>query len=74
MWLGAFLRCERYGSIERLAHFRMLSGFRGGGALLYVQLSLIKSWFELSICRPVRNTAVDPMLALVLIGRLTETD
>lgn len=71
---GVFSHCVRYGPIDCLAFPRMVSSCEGGGALLYIPLELIKSWFALGICRLLRNKAMDRVLALVAIGRLSELD
>lgn len=39
--LGAILRCERYGPIDRLSYPRMAASFAGGAALLCLQLNRI---------------------------------
>lgn len=46
----------------------------GGSALIYVPLGSIKLWYALGICRLVYIMAVDPVLGLVAIGRLTKTE
>lgn len=51
----------------------MVSECEGGGALLGVPFCLIWSWYALGICPLLRNMVLDPVLALVAIGRLTET-
>lgn len=68
--LGAFLHSAQYCPAERLAYPWMVAGCEGGGALLRVSLCTIKSWYALGVCRLLRNIAVDPVLALVAIGRL----
>lgn len=72
--LAAYLRCVRYGPFDRWAYYRMVPGCEGGGALLYVWLGQIKSWYALSIRRLLRNMAVDQVLALVANVRLVEID
>lgn len=72
--LGALLRGARYGPIERLKYFWMIARCEGGGTLLRVPLCTIKSWYAMGICRLLCNIAVNPVLALVATGRLTETD
>lgn len=72
--LGVALHCAWYGLIERLPFSRKVSGGSSSGALLYVPLGLIRSWCAFGICRLLRNTAVDPVLALVAIWRLIRID
>lgn len=71
---GLFLRCALYSPKERLIYPWWASGCEGDSALLYVLLGLIKSWYALGICPLMRNMAINPVLALVVIGRLAETD
>lgn len=72
--LGVFLCCARYVLTELLACLRMVSGSGGGGAHLYVPLSPYRLLYTLGICRLLQNTAVDPVPALVAVGRLTKID
>lgn len=72
--LGAFLRCSRYGSTERLGYAPVVLGREGSGALLYASLDSIKLWYALSNCRLIQNMAVDRMLALVTTSQLSEID
>lgn len=71
---GALLRCEQYGPIEGLAYPWMVFGCVGGAFLLYVQLDQIKSCYAFGICRLLQNMAVDPVLSLVAIARVTKVD
>lgn len=70
--LGVFSRRAQYVPIDRLACPRLVSGCGGSDASLYVPLEATAFWYALSIRRLARNVAVDLMLALVVIGRLTE--
>lgn len=63
MSLGPLLSCAWYGVIECLAHLWMVSDCSGGGALLYVSLSSIKSCYLVSICRLSLDMALDLVLA-----------
>lgn len=74
MSLGAFLRCALYWPIERLAYLWMVFGSGGVGALLYVLLNTIKSWYALATLRMIRNMAANPETALVAVGRLSGID
>lgn len=74
MSLGALISCVRYGLIGLLVYRRMVFDWIGGGAVLHVHLGSIKSGYAVGICRLIQNMAVDPMLALVAIGQLTEID
>lgn len=73
MWLGVFLRCARYGPIDRLAYPRIVSGCDGGGALLYVPLGSVRSWYALRICQLIYNMAVDSVSTIGAIARLTNS-
>lgn len=70
--LGTFLRGARYSPIEHLVYHRMVAGCEGSGALLCVSLCSIKLWYAWGICRLLQIMEVDPVLALVAKGRLTE--
>lgn len=63
--LSAFLHCAWNGSIVLLAYPRMVSGCKGVSTLLHVPSS---------ICWLVFNMAMNPVLALAALGRLTEID
>lgn len=52
----------------------MMPGCGGGGALLYVPLDLIRSWYALSICWLIWVVVEDAVLAIVAIGRSTEVE
>lgn len=73
MPLSIFLRCKRYGRADRLAQSPMIFGCSGSGALFYVPLRLLKSWYTLEIRRLTWNIAMYLVLALFTIERLTET-
>lgn len=70
--LGAFLRCVRYGPSERLAYSSTIAGCADNGVLLRVSLSTIKSWYKLGLLRLIRDMEVDPVLAFLAVGCLTE--
>lgn len=72
--LSAFLQCARYGSSERLAYPYMIAGCADHGVLLQVDRLPIKSWYQLELLRLIRDIEMDPVLALVVIGLLTEVD
>lgn len=74
MSLGAFLRYARCGPTVRLACPRMAYGCSGSGTMLFVPLGSVRSWFAFGICRLLWNMVVDPVVALVGVGRLTEID
>lgn len=72
--LGTLSSCAQYGPIEHLAYLQLASNCSGGGALLHAPLGSIKLWYGLGICRLIRCMVVDPMMVLVVFGRLTQTD
>lgn len=72
--LALILWDVRYVLIWRLTYFRRVSGCKGGGPLLHVSLCTIKSWSASGICRLLRDMTVDPVLASVATGGLTEID
>lgn len=71
MLLGSLLRWPWYGPIDHLAYPCMVNDWSGGDALLYVSLSLIKQWYALGTFWLIWSMAMDPMYALVALGRLT---
>lgn len=74
MLLGAFLGCARYGPIGRFAYFWIAPGSSGRCTLPYVSLKLIMSWYALGTLRLIRILMLDPVLAIVAVGRLMEID
>lgn len=63
-----------YGPIERLSYSCTASGCAGGGALLYLPLDQIQTWYALGNCRVLRNMVADPVLALIAIARVMGID